>query len=83
MHLKQRRQFGRPIGSFQGVQRRLAELAVLVEGSRWLAYEAAHHGAPPEQAATAAAYSLSAAGPVSNTACRSNSRPSMSPASLG
>ena len=63
-YLKQRRQFGRTIGSFQGVQHRLAECAVLVEGSRWLAYEAADKGAPPEMTATAAAWALSAAGRV-------------------
>ncbi|MEE8581102.1 MAG: acyl-CoA dehydrogenase [Myxococcota bacterium] len=63
-YLKQRRQFGRAIGSFQAVQHRLAECAVLLEGSRWLAYEAAAHGAPPEQAAAAAAFALSAAGRI-------------------
>jgi alkylation response protein AidB-like acyl-CoA dehydrogenase len=60
-YLKQRRQFGRPIGSFQAVQHRLAECAVLVEGSRWLTYEAAWRGADPEASATAAAHALAAA----------------------
>jgi alkylation response protein AidB-like acyl-CoA dehydrogenase len=60
-YLKQRRQFGRAIGSFQAVQHRLAECAILVEGSRWLALEAAWLGAPAETAATAAAYATSAA----------------------
>jgi alkylation response protein AidB-like acyl-CoA dehydrogenase len=60
-YLKQRRQFGRAIGSFQAVQHRLAECAIVSEGSRWLAYEAAWLGAPPEAAATAAAYAASAA----------------------
>ena len=54
--LKQRQQFGRPIGSFQAVQHRLADCAVQVEGARWLAYEAARAGAPAEAAACAAAY---------------------------
>jgi len=61
-HVKQRRQFGRAIGSFQAVQHRLAHCAVLVEGSRWLVYEAAYRGAPAEAAATAAAHALGAAG---------------------
>ncbi len=60
-YLKQRRQFGRAIGSFQAVQHRLAECAILVEGSYWLALEAAWLGAPAEAAATAAAYATSAA----------------------
>ena len=60
-YLKQRRQFGRPIGSFQAVQHRLAECSILVEGSRWLALEAAWLGAPAEQAATAAAHATAAA----------------------
>ena len=60
-YLKQRRQFGRPIGSFQAVQHRLAECSILVEGSRWLALEAAWLGAPAEQAAAAAAHATAAA----------------------
>lgn len=71
--VKRRRQFGRAIGSFQAVQHRLAECAVLVEGSRWLAYEAAYADTQEEQSedteaeqrvATAAAYATSAAGRV-------------------
>lgn len=60
-YLRERVQFGRPIGSFQAVQHRLAECTVLAEGARWLALYAAHHGAPATQAATAAAYASSAA----------------------
>jgi alkylation response protein AidB-like acyl-CoA dehydrogenase len=60
-YLKQRRQFGRAIASFQAVQHRLAECAVSVEAARWLAFEAAWRGAPPEAAATAAAYASAAA----------------------
>ena len=60
-YLKQRRQFGRSIASFQAVQHRLAECAVMVEGARWLALEAAWRGAPVEAAATAAAYAAAAA----------------------
>ena len=61
-YVKQRRQFGRAIGSFQAVQHRLAECAVWVEGARWLTYEAAWQGALPEPAALAAAHATAAAG---------------------
>ncbi len=60
-YLKVRKQFGRTIGSFQAVQHRLAECKVLVEGSRWLAYEAAYHDAPAEATAVAAAHASYAA----------------------
>lgn len=60
-YVKQRRQFGRAIGSFQAIQHRLAICAIQVEGSRWLAREAAYHGAQPEAVANAAAFALSAA----------------------
>jgi alkylation response protein AidB-like acyl-CoA dehydrogenase len=63
-YVTQREQFGRPIGSFQAVQHRLAECAVAVEGARWLVYEAAAQGAPAEGAACAAAFALTAAGRV-------------------
>jgi alkylation response protein AidB-like acyl-CoA dehydrogenase len=63
-YVTQRQQFGRPIGSFQAVQHRLADCAVEVEGARWLAYEAAARGAPAEAAACAAGFALAAAGRV-------------------
>jgi alkylation response protein AidB-like acyl-CoA dehydrogenase len=63
-YVKGRRQFGHAIGSFQGVQHRLAQCAISVEGSRWLALEAAFKGAPAEGAATAAAYAAAAANQV-------------------
>ena len=63
-YVSQREQFGRPIGSFQAVQHRLAECAVAVEGARWLVYEAAAQGAPAEAAACAAGVALAAAGSV-------------------
>jgi hypothetical protein len=63
-YLKQRKQFGRTIGSFQAVQHRLAECAIQIEASRWLTREAADKGAPTEAAATAAAFTLAAAGDV-------------------
>ena len=37
---KQRKQFGRPLGSFQGIQFKLAEMASLVEAARALCYQA-------------------------------------------
>ena len=60
-YVKRRRQFGRPIGSFQALQHRLAQCAVLVEATRWLTYEAAAKGAAEEATATAAAYATDAA----------------------
>ena len=63
-YLTERRQFGRAIGSFQAVQHRLADCAIQIEASRWLAREAAFLGAPGEAAATAAVYALAAAGDV-------------------
>jgi len=60
-YLKERKQFGRPIASFQAVQHRLANCAVRVEGSRWLVYEAAYRSASEETTACAAAYALESA----------------------
>ncbi len=54
-HVKNRRQFGRPLGAFQAVQHRLAECATLVEGARWLALHAAGSASPCD-AALAAGY---------------------------
>ena len=55
-YVKERVQFGRPIGSFQAIQHRLAQLTVHVEGSYWLGLEAAYRGAQAKAAAAAAAY---------------------------
>ena len=54
-YVKERRQFGRAIGSFQAIQHRLAELSVLIEGGRWLVCEAAHFDADDQRVAVAAA----------------------------
>jgi len=60
-YVKRRHQFGRAIGSFQGVQHRLAHAAVQVEGVAWLAREAADLGASEETAAVAAAHAAATA----------------------
>jgi alkylation response protein AidB-like acyl-CoA dehydrogenase len=59
-HVSDRRQFGRPIGSFQAVQHGLAKCAVAIEGARWLTYEAAWSG-ECAAAATALAAAVRAA----------------------
>lgn len=41
VYARQRRQFGQPIGEFQGVQFELAEMAVEIEAARLLVYNAA------------------------------------------
>jgi alkylation response protein AidB-like acyl-CoA dehydrogenase len=43
-YVRTRVQFGRPIGSFQAVQHRLAECSVLVHGARLMLYRAAVEG---------------------------------------
>ena len=51
-------------GSFQAIQHRLSLCAIDLEASRWLAREAAFHGAPTEATAAAAAFALAAADKV-------------------
>ncbi|CAN5772868.1 hypothetical protein BH11PSE13_BH11PSE13_32570 [soil metagenome] len=43
-HVRDRRQFGRPLGSFQAIQHRLAECATSIEGARWMVLKAADSG---------------------------------------
>jgi hypothetical protein len=58
-HVKNRTQFGRPIGSLQAVQHRLAMSATAVESIRWLALRAALSDSAAD-AAIAAAYAQQA-----------------------
>ncbi len=51
-YVKQRTQFGRPIGSFQAIQHHCANMATDVEGSRYITYQAAwrlSEGAPAKR----------------------------------
>ena len=51
-YVKERAQFGRPVGSFQAVQHHCANMATDVEGSRYLTYQAAwrlSEGLPAER----------------------------------
>ncbi len=43
-HISVRKQFGRPIGTFQALRHRIAECTVLAGGVRWLALKAAWSG---------------------------------------
>jgi alkylation response protein AidB-like acyl-CoA dehydrogenase len=59
-YAKQREQFGRPIGSFQALKHRMAEMLVQVQMSRsgaWAAVQAHVHGAPNADRLAAAAAS--------------------------
>lgn len=43
-HLRERRQFGRPLSTFQALRHRLADAAVTAEATRWMVREAAYSG---------------------------------------
>jgi len=62
-HLSVRKQFGRPLGSFQALRHRMAECAVLLGGVRRLALKAAW-SADPGDAALAALYAQESANRV-------------------
>lgn len=54
-HVRERRQFGRPLGSFQAIQHRLATAAARIEAAHWLTLRAAQ-GLGAADAATALGY---------------------------
>ncbi len=60
-HLKNRYQFGRPIGSFQGLKHRLAELWVSITQARAVARYAAACVSTPDQSDTAIGVAVAAA----------------------
>lgn len=64
-HVKERRQFGRPLGSFQAIQHRLAGAATRIEAAYWLALKAAQ-SLDPVDAATALGYVQDAATRIVN-----------------
>jgi hypothetical protein len=59
-HISVRKQFGRPLGTFQALRHRMAECAVLAGGVRWLARKAAWSGDAGD-AAVAALYAQDSA----------------------
>ena len=71
-HARERRQFAQPIGNFQGLQWKLANMRLAVESARWLVYRAAWgagHGLPdPTDAALAKIAAAEAAQRVANEA---------------
>lgn len=64
-YVKDRQQFGHPLGDFQAIQHRLAEDAQLVRSARWLAFRAADAD-DAEQAAVACLYAQEAMRKVIN-----------------
>lgn len=71
-HARVRHQFGQPIGSFQGIQWKLADMQLAVESARWLVYRAAWgagHSLPdPAEAALAKIAAAETAQRVANEA---------------
>ncbi|MDF0599606.1 acyl-CoA dehydrogenase family protein [Psychromarinibacter sp. C21-152] len=59
-HVRERRQFGQPLGSFQGVQHRLAGAGTKIEAAYWMTLRAAQ-GVDPADSAVALGYVQNAA----------------------
>ncbi|OBK16955.1 acyl-CoA dehydrogenase family protein [Mycobacterium asiaticum] len=71
-HAKTRRQFGVPIGAFQGIKHALADNYVSVERARSLTYAAATQLDDPGVAWTSAALAKAAAADAANACARTN-----------
>jgi hypothetical protein len=71
-HAAERRQFGRPIGDFQGIRWKLADMAIALDAARLLVYRAAARagtGFPdPLEAAKAKTFAAEAAQEITNQA---------------
>jgi hypothetical protein len=70
-YVKERRQYGQPVGAFQAVQHLLADAHVLTEGSRSAALHAAWavDALPPAEAVAAAAVAKAYAGRAARSVC--------------
>ncbi len=73
-HVQERRQFGRPLADFQGLQWKLADMSIQLEAARLLVHQAARsgagsaHGFPAMAAARAKIYAAEMAQQVTNEA---------------
>lgn len=69
-YARERRQFGKPIGQFQAIKHRLADVATEIEGARWLTYKAAWEVAERGAASPTASLAKAFAGDVYIRAAR-------------